>query len=229
MKKLPKLRAQFLYFSCLALLAGCSSGPPITISDIGNYYKNVSCNYEEPYCKKLYEEAGSKAASEMSGKTLEPFIMQVTSISESSNAKDKWDIRGKMVWDQAEEDGQAAFNAGLLVGVLTLGQAGGEVIKEGLAQPVGKCLTTPNETYSGVAAMNLEAYEVNIPDLKGVKEGSYLTISGGDLVAIGKEKGWLKTKYSIPHNRSFGVFEVGINKPSGSLATVKKIFKKCRN
>lgn len=212
---------------CVTLLAGCSSGPPIDISDIGNTYKGLSCDYDEPACQKDYEKARDEAAKKMNNRELEPFIAQVTSISESSNAKNTWDVNARIAWDQADENSSAMFQAGLLTGLITLGQEGGSLVKDSLKQPVGKCLTSPNLGYKGVAAMDMVAYEVQIKDLSGIKEGSYIWVSGGKAVPMGKEDGWLKTTYSIGSNNDFGKISLGVNKPNASLWKVSKLYQEC--
>ena len=212
---------------CIGAIYGCASLPPITISEIGSSYKGLSCDYDEPACQKQYEAARNKAAEMMKGREIKPFYAQITNITESSNAKDAWDIRARIVWDQADENSQAMFNASLLTGVLTLGEAGGSVIKESLNQPVGKCLTSLNPDYTGVAEMDLNAYEVKLTSLDGAKEGATIMVSGGKVVPMGGEDGWLKTRYTLGSDRSFGSVELGINKPRATVSTVKQAHEMC--
>ncbi len=212
---------------CVALIAGCSSQPPISISEIGDAYKGLSCDYDEPACQKQYEAARDKAAELMKGTEVKPFYAQITSISESSKAKNTWDIRARVVWDQAEENSQAMFNAGMLTGLLTLGGEGGSIIKESLKQPEGKCLTSLDPGYKGVAKINMDAYEVKLTSLDGAKEGATIMVSGGKVVPMGGEDGWLKTRYTLGSDKSFGSVELGINKPLATVSAIKQTHETC--
>lgn len=204
--------------------------PSITISEVGSLFSNISCapeEYEEPACNKAFQAAFEEAGNKMMGVELKPFIARITNVTESSNVKDTWDIRARVAWDQAHEDGSLSIRLGIITGALTLGEGGGSLVKDGISKPRGECLTSANKDYSGVAAIDLVSYETTIPSLSGIKEGAFVVISGGDLIPMNHELDSLRTTYHIGGNGFFGTVSLGINRPTATLAKVEHVYKRC--